>query len=187
MSDIIDTIFKRRSIRLYTSQEVEKEKLIILLQAAMAAPNACNSQPWEFVIVTDKEILAQLRNKLHSGSYNSPAAIVVCSNEKIANNSASRFFWIQDCCAATENILIAAVGMGLGTVWIGVYPLPSVVKPVSEVLNLPDYVIPLGVVYVGYPAEEKPPRTQYNEHRVYWQQYEIRKKQAKIKNAKFIT
>ena len=78
MADIIECILSRRSIRNYTAQEVEKEKLTLLLQAAMAAPNACNSQPWEFVVVTDKEILAKLRSELHSGHYIAPAAIVVC-------------------------------------------------------------------------------------------------------------
>jgi nitroreductase len=186
MTDILNDILKRRSIRNYNPQEVEKEKLVRLLEAAMAAPNACNSQPWEFVVVTDQGLLAQLRSELYSGKYTAPAAIVVCGNEKIANNSASRFFWVQDCSAATENMLIAAVGLGLGTVWIGVYPLPSVIKPVSRILNLPEHVIPLGVIYVGYPAEVKPPRTQYDERRVYWQQYEPRKKQARIKNAKHL-
>jgi nitroreductase len=187
MNDILDTIFKRRSIRVYQNNEVEKEKLDILLQTAMSAPSAANSQPWEFVVVTDKAILSQLRSKLYSGQYDAPAAIVVCGNEQIANNSASRFYWVQDCSAATENILLAAVGLGLGAVWIGVYPLPSIIKPVSRVLNLPEYVIPLSVVYVGYPAEEREPRTQYDEHKVHWQQYEPRKKRVKIKNAKYST
>jgi nitroreductase len=78
------------------------------------------------------------------------------------------------------------VGLDLGAVWIGVHPLPSVIKPVSKILNLPENVIPLSIVYVGYPAEETSPRTQYNEQRVHWQQYEPRKRQAKIKNAKYL-
>jgi nitroreductase len=186
MNEIIEAIFKRRSIRSYEPREVEKEKLILLLQAAMAAPNACNFQPWEFIVVTEQDILKQLQTKLYAGHYNAPAAIVVCGNEQIANSNNSLSYWVQDCSAAAENILIAAVGLGLGTVWIGVYPLPSVIKPVSRILNLPENVIPLCVVYVGYSAEEKPPRTQYDEHRVYWQQYEVHKKRAKIKNAKYL-
>ncbi len=185
MDESIELILRRRSIRRYLPREVEREKLILLLRAAMAAPTAANSQPWEFVVVTEQESMAALRGKLHMGPYVAPAAIVVCGNEKVANNSVARFYWVQDCSAAIENILIAAPGLGLGTVWIGVYPLPSVIKPVSEVLNLPPHVIPLGVIYVGYPDEEKPARTQYNEHRVYWQQYEPRKPRGKIKNAKY--
>ncbi len=184
--DVMDLILSRRSIRQYKDQAVEREKLLLLLQAAMAAPNACNSQPWEFVVVTDPEVLGELRGKLYAGHYNAPAAIVVCGNEKIANNSAARFYWVQDCSAATENMLIAAVGLGLGTVWIGVHPLESAIKAVTEVLNLPEHVIPLNVIYVGYPDEEKQPRTQYDEHRVYWQQYEPRKRRGKVKNAKHL-
>ncbi len=152
----------------------------------MAAPNACNSQPWEFVVVTDREILEQLRAGLYSANYNAPAAIIVCGNEKIANSSASRFYWVQDCSAAIENILIAAVGMDLGTVWIGVYPLENAMKSVSRILNLPENVVPLGLIYAGYPAEEKEPRTQYDEHRVHWQHYEPRKRRAKLKNARYL-
>jgi nitroreductase len=184
--DIINCILNRRSIRQYTSQEVEHEKLILLLQAAMAAPTACNSQPWEFIVVTDQEILSQLQSILHSGNYNAPAAVAVCANLEIANNTAAKSFWEQDCSAATENLLLAAVGLGLGTVWIGVHPLPSVVHPVAKILKIPENVIPLNVVYVGYPAEAKNPRTQFNEHRVHWQQYQPRKRQAKIKNAKYL-
>jgi nitroreductase len=186
MNDIIKTIFKRRSIRLYQPQAVEPEKLHLLLEAAMAAPNACNSQPWEFVVVTETDTLEQLRNGLFAGKYNAPAAIIVCGNEKLANNTASRFYWVQDCAAATENMLIAAASLGLGAVWLGVYPLPNVIKTVSKILNLPSECVPLCVVYTGYPAEEKPARTQYDERRVHWQQYEPRKKHVKIKNAKYL-
>jgi nitroreductase len=186
MTDILDIIFKRRSVRHYTDQAVDREILIHLLQAAMAAPNACNSQPWEFVVVTDPERLEHLRSKLQFARYNAPAAIVVCGNPAIANNTVARQYWVQDCSAAIENILIAATGMGLGSVWIGIYPLPSVIRPVQEVLHIPKDVTPLGMVYVGYAAEEKKPRTQYDEHRVYWEEYEPRKKRAKIKNAKYL-
>ena len=177
-------ILKRRSIRAYADRPVERDQLLLLLQAAMAAPTAANSQPWEFVVVTDPDVLAELRRHLTFGRYNAPAAIVVCGNPRIANNSAGERYWVQDCSAATENVLIAAAGLGLGTVWIGVYPLPGLVERVSAVLGIPEGVTPLCVIYVGHPAEEKPPRTQYDERRVYWQRYEPRKRRAKLKNAK---
>jgi len=186
MPNIIETILSRRSIRNFTLEPVKDETLILLLQAAMSAPTACNSQPWEFIVVTRKEVLDQLREKLLFARYNAPAAIVVCGNVGIANNSTARDHWVQDCSAATENILIAAAGMGLGVVWIGVYPYPSKIKPISEVLGIPESVIPLSMVYVGHPAETKEPRTQYDEHKVYWQCYEPRKRKSKIKNAKCI-
>lgn len=186
MSDPIQSIKNRRSIRSYTDQPVEQEKLVLLLEAAMAAPNACNSLPWEFVVITEPETLAKLRTHLLFARYNAPAAIVVCGNPGIANSPAAKHFWVQDCSAATENILLAAGMLGLGAVWIGVYPLPSVIRPVSQIVNLPETVIPLCVVYVGYPAEQKAHRTQYDEHRVHWQIYQPRKKRARVKNSKHL-
>ncbi len=184
--EIIDLLRARRSIRAYEDRPVEHELLQQLLVAAMAAPSACNSQPWEFVVVTQPEILDRLRSKLLFARYNAPAAIAVCGNPSIAHNSVSRkFYWVQDCSAATQNILVAAAGLGLGAVWIGVYPLPSVIKPVREILALPEEVTPLALVYVGYPAETKPPSDRYEERRVYWEQYEPRKRRARHKNAKY--
>ncbi len=185
MDDILEIIKHRRSIRRYKTQPLEEDTLKQLLEAAMAAPNACNSQPWEFVVVTDPELLLELRTSLRFANYQAPAAILVCGNLSIANNSAANHFWVQDCSAAVENILLAATGLGLGSVWIGIYPLPSVIKPVAQLFNLPGTVTPLALVYLGYPDEEKPSRTQYDENRIHWQTYQPRKKKAKIKNAKY--
>jgi nitroreductase len=184
MPDVLEWIQRRRSIRQFTEQPVERASLEILLKAAMSAPTACNSQPWEFIVITEKEILDSLRSRLLFMRYNAPAAVVVCGNPEIANNSAGKTYWVQDCSAAMENLLLAAVGLGLGAVWIGVYPLPSVIKPVSDLLGIPEHVTPLGIALVGHPAEEKSPRTQYDRRRVYWEVYEPRKTRAKKKNAK---
>jgi nitroreductase len=187
MPEILNTLMSRRSIRQFTSEPVDQETLILLLKAAMCAPTACNSRPWEFIVVTEPERLDCMRDKFLFARYNAPAAIVVCGNICIANNSAARDHWVMDCSAATENILIAAAGMGLGAVWIGVYPYPSRIKILGELLGIPEAVTPLSMVYVGHPAEHKEPRTQYDEHRVYWQCYEPRKRRPKIKNAKYLT
>ena len=186
MPEIIDIILSRRSIRHFTDEPVQNGTLKLLLQAAMAAPTACNSQPWEFIVVTEPETLVHIRDKFFFARYNAPAAIIVCGNLGIANNSAARDHWVQDCSAATENILIAATGMGLGAVWIGVYPYPSKIKPLAEALGIPGNVTPLSMVYIGHPAETRQPRTQYDEHKVYWQCYEPRKRKPKIKNAKYL-
>jgi nitroreductase len=170
--DIIDIILKRRSIRKYTQQKVDEDTLHRLLQAAMAAPSAVNSQPWEFIVVTDPDKLAEMYRNLPYGRYDAPAAIVVCANPSVASNrDAAERFWVQDCSAATENILIAAAGLGLGTVWCGVYPESAREKAIAYTFALPEGVIPLNVILVGYPAEEKPPRTQYKEERIHWQFY----------------
>jgi nitroreductase len=171
MNPTLDAIFRRRSIRKYTAQPVEPENLDLLLQAAMAAPSAMNCKPWEFVVVTDPEKLAQFRSRLLFGDRDAPAAIVVCGNPSRSANPAARLFWVQDCSAAAQNILIAATGLGLGSVWIGVHPVTEFARVVRQVAGLPRHVTPLCIVYVGYAAEEKPSRTQYDEGRVHWQRY----------------
>jgi len=176
MNPALETIFKRRSIRKYTDQTVEPEKLEFLLQAAMAAPSAMNCKPWEFVVITDPEKLTQFRKRLIFGNRNAPAAIVVCGNPSLSANPAARLFWVQDCSLAGENILIAAAGLGLGTVWVGVHPVVEFVRIVREIAGLPKHITPLGLIYIGYPAEEKAARTQYDEKRVHWQKYEKRKR-----------
>lgn len=169
--DAFEAILARRSIRAYQDRRVERAALVRLLEAAMAAPTACNAQPWEFVGVDTAQGMAELRPILPYGKYNAPAAIVVCGSEEKALNNCAEKYWVQDCSAALENILVAAVGMGLGTVWIGVYPIAERVQSVRAVLELPESVTPLGVVFIGYPGEEKEPRTQYEEGRVHWGKY----------------
>jgi nitroreductase len=171
LDNILDVIFKRRSIRVYQEKEVSRDTLKLLLQAAMAAPSAKNSRPWEFIAITEKDILDKFRARLEYGNYNAPAAIMVLANLKIAQSDSSIRFWVQDCSAAVENILIAAAGLGLGTVWIGSYPKADVIKIEQEILGIPESIYPLALIYVGYPGEEKPARTQYEESRVHWQRY----------------
>lgn len=168
---ILDIIFSRRSIRKYQDQPVSKEQLIQLLQAGMAAPSANNGRPWEFIVASQEEIMEELRAGLPYGKYNAPAAIAICYNPEIASSPSSERWWVQDCCAAQENMLIAAAGLGLGSVWIGVYPKPEVVSIVRRVLNIPASITPLALMYVGHPLESKPPRTQYEERRVHWEKY----------------
>jgi nitroreductase len=169
--NIIDTIYTRRSIRRYQEKPVEKEKIEWLLKAAMAAPSAMNIKPWEFVAVTDPDVMAKIRSSLMFAKFNAPAAIAVCGNTSFFKHANATRFWVQDCSAATQNILLAAVSLGLGTVWLGVHPVHVFTKRISEILALPKHVIPLNVIYVGYPAEEKPARTQYDERRVHWESY----------------
>jgi nitroreductase len=171
MSDILDMIYTRRSIRVFERQKVDKNILTDLLKAAMAAPSASNSRPWEFIVVTDQEKLRELQSKIKYGKYNAPAAVVVCANLSIAQNESAFRFWVQDCSAATENLLIAAAGMGLGTVWTGAYPKEDVMETLRKILGIPAEIFPLNLIYVGYPAEEKEPRTQYEENRVHWEKY----------------
>ncbi|MFU8826926.1 MAG: nitroreductase family protein [Brevefilum sp.] len=169
--NIQDAIIARRSIRKFEQKPVEKEKLELLLKAAMAAPSGMNVQPWEFVVITNPDTLKEIRSALRFANFNAPAAIAVCGNLSFFKKPMASKFWVQDCSAATENILLSAVGLGLGTVWLGVHPVHVFTKRISTLLKLPKHVIPLNVIYIGYPGEDKPPRTQYNESRVHWETY----------------
>jgi nitroreductase len=167
MGNILEHIMARRSIRKFEDEPLSSDEITMLLQAAMAAPSATNRKPWEFVIVTDEDLLASLRRRLPFGRYRAPLAIVVCGNMRRAWPGPPRDFWIQDCSAAAQNILLAAAGSGLGAVWIGVTPVKPLVWAVSRALDLPKHIVPLGVIYVGRPAEIKPPRTQFDPERVH--------------------
>lgn len=171
MDDFLNVIFRRRSIRKFTEAPVPEEVLTDLLRAGMAGPSAMNAQPWEFVVITDEEILKKFRTSLMFAKMKYTAMICVCGSPRMQKNKAGDRFWVQDCSAATENILLAATALGLGSVWIGVYPIVLYVRQVRSILNIPDDVTPLGLIGLGYPAEPKEARTQYEEKRVHWQKY----------------
>ncbi|KAF0109914.1 MAG: putative nitroreductase [Chloroflexi bacterium] len=168
MEIFLDAIFNRRSIRKFTEQPVEKETLLTLLKAGMAGPSAMNAQPWEFVVITDPKTMERFRKSLMFAKMNAPTAICVLGSKRMQKNKAGEKFWVQDCSAATENILLAATAMGLGSVWVGVHPINLFEKQIKNILNLPTGVTPLNLIYVGYPAEEKEARSQYDEKRVQW-------------------
>lgn len=171
MNEFIDIIFSRRSIRKYKDTPVPREILETLLRAAMAAPSATNAQPWEFVVVTNPETLAKLRSGLPFAKMNAPAVICVLGSERMQKSKIGSRFWVQDCSAATENILLAATALGLGSVWVGVHPITLFTNHVKRTLNLPDGVTPLNLIFLGYPDEKKEPRTQYEEKRVQWEAF----------------
>lgn len=160
----IDNLFARRSIRKYTSEPVTDVQVETLLRAAMAAPSASDRKPWHFVVVRDAATRAALA-EMHPHAKmltQSPVCIVPCGDTAIAPD-----FWVQDLCAATENILVAAPSLGLGTVWCGVHPRQDRVAEVRQVLGIPEGIVPLCLIAVGHPDEQKEPRTQYDAQRVH--------------------
>ena len=174
--DALEAIYKRRSIREFTDEKITDEEIRLLLEAAFSAPTAVNAQPWEFIVVSDEEILEGIRQRLVFARYNTPLAIVVLGNMKLAFKGPDKDMWISDCSAATENLLLAATALGLASVWIGVYPVESKIAPLRKLLDIPDYVVPLSVVYVGHGAYELEGRTRYNEKRVYLDKYDPTRK-----------
>lgn len=152
--NIIELIKTRRSIRKYSNQDVSEEQLEKLLTAAMYAPSARNQQPWHFVVVDQPEILEAI-TRIHPYSQmlkEASKAIVVCADKAL---EVSEGYWVQDCAAATQNILLAAHGLGLGAVWLGVYPREVRVTQIKALFNMPESAVPLSIISIGYPAEEK--------------------------------
>lgn len=170
---VLDCIMTRTSIRAYTDQPVEEEKVEALLRAGMAAPTAVNAQPWHFVAVTDKAKLAELAaaNPRAKMLQTATLAIVVCGDMTKALEGKAREFWIQDCSAATENILLAAHALGLGAVWTAVYPMEERVLPVREALKLPQYIVPLCTIVIGYPAENPQPKDKWKAENVSYNEF----------------
>lgn len=168
----LQTIFRRRSIRVFTDQPVPQDHITILLQAAMAAPSARNGKPWEFVVVTEPDKLVDLRTHLTTGSFTAPLVIAVLANPAISDNPNVRKMFPQDCANAMENLMLAATDLGLGSCWVANYPNEDRMATVRRILGVPEEVFPFCCAYVGYPGEEKPPRTQYDEARVHWQAYD---------------
>lgn len=164
----LDFIFRRRSIRVYAPGEVSEATVTKLLEAAMAAPSAMTKDPWQFVVVRDKGTMSQLAS-LHPGAAmlsSAAMAIVVCGDLETAFEC-NLSYLLQDCSAATENLLLAAHGLGLGACWVGIHPGEPLIKRVRELLALPASIIPVAVVSLGQPGEHQPPRTRFNAHHVH--------------------
>ncbi|MEI6781569.1 MAG: nitroreductase family protein [Verrucomicrobiota bacterium] len=161
-SEQMDFIFGRRSIRVYSPGEVSEPAVTKLLEAAMAAPSAMTKDPWRFVVVREKQTLSKLAT-LHPGAAMLSAAalaIVVCGDLEVAFDRQLSYL-LQDCSAATENLLLAAHAQGLGACWVGIHPGEPVIKRVKELLSLPASVVPVAAVSLGQPGEQPPPRTRY--------------------------
>lgn len=159
------TIMTRTSVRDYQSDKpVEKEKIDTLLHAAMAAPTAVNKQPWIFVVLQDRAVIDELADSLQHAQMlkKAPLAILICGDKTKFLEGEGEGFWIQDVSAATENLLLAAHSMGLGAVWTGVYPAQERVDIIKTVLSLPDNIIPLSLVPVGYPNGDQQPKDKWN-------------------------
>ena len=166
--EVKDAILKRRSIRKFSEEEVTDQEINELLIAAMAAPSAVNKQPWEFYVIKSKEKLEELRRHgAPFGKMNAPLAIVVCGNKHRFLPFKLSTYWVQDCSAATENILLRAVDLGLSACWCGVYPADIAVKSTRKVLNAKDNIIPLNVIWIGRGLEEKEERSQFEEKNIH--------------------
>lgn len=166
MRSELDLLHRRRSIRKYTSQPVDRQEVEAMLGAAMAAPSASNKQPWHFVVVQNRSMLDQLA-EVHSYAKmlkEAALCIAVCGDT-------STKFWEQDCSAATQNILLAATALELGSVWLGIHPNPERVKAVGALLDIAPEFVPLCLIAIGHPAEEKGPSNRYDADRIHYEKW----------------
>lgn len=164
--ETMKAILSRRSIRKYKKDQVPPELIEELLKAAMSAPSAGNQRPWHFIIIDDRKILERIPDfHPHAAMMTEvPQAIVVCGDHTAGKIDD---FWVQDCSAAAENLLLAMHDRGLGGVWLGVYPLKSRVKGAVKLLGLPKNIIPLCIIPFGYPAETKKGRAGFEKNKVH--------------------
>jgi len=160
----IENMLNRKSVRKYSDKEVEQEKIDLILKSAMSAPSAMNKQPWEILVVTDKKKLEQISKDIPNASYSksSQLVIIVCGDKKINEK-----FWIQDCCAVTENILLSVESLELGAVWCAVYPFEDKVEKIQKLFNMPENVIPLNVIPIGYPANKENSKQKYDSNKIH--------------------
>ncbi len=168
--DAMQAIMTRRSIRKYTGEAVTDEQVETLLRAAMAAPSAANKQPWHFVVVRDQE-LREAFTEFHPHAAmlkEASVGVLVCGDTELGLEGG---YWVQDCSAALENLLLAANALGLGAVWLGIMPRAERVTQARALFGLPDHVVPLGMVSVGHPAEAKEPADRYQAERVHQERW----------------
>lgn len=170
---VLDNIATRVSVRSYLDKPVEDAKIEQMLRAAMAAPTAMNRQPWHFVVINDKVQLKALGGDSPRGEMfaKAPLAIVVCGDMDKAFDGPVRDFWIEDCSAATENLLLAAHALGLGAVWTGLYPDTRRCQAIADIIGLPETMIPLCTVVIGYPAGENTPKDKWKPENISYNRF----------------
>jgi nitroreductase len=165
--DTLEAIHTRRSIREYQDKPIPDELVAEVLKAAMAAPSARNQQPWEFIVITNAEIRERIPSICQFAQMvvHAPLAILVCGNLKA---DTAQGYWVIDCSAAIQNLLLAAHALGLGAVWTGVFPREERMDGLTELLSLPEHVVPHSLVVLGCPVELPPKQDRFKEERIHY-------------------
>ncbi len=169
--ETLEAIFNRRSIRRYKQKEAEEEKILKIIEAGMFAPSAHNRQPWHFLPTKDRELLNKIAERhpyakmLKTASH----AILICGDLTLEG---SKGYLAVDCAAATQNMMLAAYSLGLGSVWIAVYPREERMEMMREFFELPENIVPISLIAVGYPDETKPQPKRFNPERIHWNKWE---------------
>lgn len=171
MVNLLDYIYSRSIVQSFCNKKVEEQKIMLLLEAAMAAPSSCSNDPWEFIVVSEEDKLRKLKKLTEFQCCNAPLSIVVCGNIKLGKGEVESSV-LQDCMAAIQNIILACTSIDLGAEWCSVYLSQAAVENIKQLLYMPEHVIPLGIVCIGYADEIKSLKAKYNEKRIYWEQYD---------------
>lgn len=168
MNNTIETILNRKSVRVYSDNEIPQSDIQTILKAAMASPSSKDGRPWHFIVINDKETLHQLAEKLPNASMvkNANKAIIVCGDTTLSPNN-----WYIDGSAATQNILLAAESLGIGSVWTAVYPYEDRAEALNQVIPLPENIRALSLIPLGYPAREETPKDKFDESRIHLEKW----------------
>ncbi len=168
-----EVIQSRASVRQFTTQKPTEAQIDTLLRCAFSAPTAMNRQPWHFIVIDEPALLKEIGEKFPNSrvANNCQVCFIPCGDMTLAFEGTAREFWVQDLSAATQNLLLAAHSMGLGAVWTGLYPDTVRVAELRTVLGLPEHIIPLCIVPVGYPAEQPAVKEKYNPERIHRNQW----------------
>lgn len=167
--DLFSAILNRRSIRKFTEKELPTDTINKLLQAAMYAPSAMNNQAWQFIVINKRQLMDDILKFIPQEMLKSTkAAILVCGD---LNSEKNLDYIQQNCSAATQNILLAAHGLGLGSCWIGVYPVQETILGFKKLFNLPENIIPITFVSLGYPAENPAAEERYKQEKVHYNKW----------------
>ncbi len=164
--DFLTTIRTRRSIRAFSDEKITDEILNNCIECGMYAPSAGNEQPWHFIMIKDKELLTKIPtvHQYAEMMFEAAAGIVVCFDPSLEKHDQMS---VQDCAAATQNILLAAHAQGLGACWLGIYPRQKRMEGFRSLFHIPENIIPFAAIAIGKPAEEKPDVNRYRSDRIH--------------------
>lgn len=164
--DAMTALYSRRSIRLYAPKQIPSNVVQDILRAGMCAPSAGNERPWHFIVLTERALLDEIP-KFHPFAAmlkQAHTAVLVCGDVSLEKYKG---YWVLDCAAATQNILIAAHAKGLGAVWCGVYPSEDRILNLKKLFSLPEQVVPFSLIPLGFPDEIKQPVERFDASRIH--------------------
>ncbi len=168
--ETFEALINRRSIRKYTSEKIPHEKISEILKAAMYAPSAMNYQPWHFIVAEERADIDQIFkiNPHAEMMQQAAAAIIVCGDLKLEQNID---YLVQDCSAATQNALLAVHALGMGAVWVSAYPNKDTIKGIREYYGIPENIVPVSIISIGFPDEEAATEDRFNKSRIHYKKW----------------